>query len=74
MKIVKKLILALTVMALVSALTGCSSGPSPSATDELDAAIRDTSNYLNSAIPAGNKVAILNIQSDSPALSEYIID
>ena len=42
--------------------------------DELDAAIRETSDYLNQQLPRGNKLVILNIQSEYPALSEYIID
>jgi len=42
--------------------------------DALDAAIRETSNYLNGAIPKQSKIVILNIQSDFPALSEYVID
>ena len=46
----------------------------PAAPDDLDIAIRDTSDYLNDNIPKGNKIVILNIQSDHAALSEYIID
>ena len=46
----------------------------PPSADELDAAIRETSNYLNQQLPKGNKLVILNIQSEYPALSEYIID
>jgi hypothetical protein len=46
------------------------SGPA----DGLDAAIRAVSDYLNKQLPGGNKLAILNIQSEFPALSEYIID
>jgi hypothetical protein len=42
--------------------------------DELDAAIRETSDYLNKQLPKGNKLMILNVQSEFPALSEYIID
>jgi TolB-like protein len=42
--------------------------------DELDLAIRDASDYLNDNIPARSKIVILNIQSDSEALSDYIID
>jgi hypothetical protein len=42
--------------------------------DDLDIAIRDTSDYLNDNIPKGNKIVILNIQSDHASLSEYIID
>ena len=74
MKIVKKSLLTLTVMAMMFVAIGCAGGAKSSTIDELDAAIRDTSSYLNSAIPAGNKIVILNIQSDSSALSDYIID
>ena len=52
----------------------CGSGPAPAAVDGLDAAVRETSDYLNKQLPKGNKLVILNIQSDFPALSEYIID
>ena len=50
------------------------SAKTPPPADELDAAVRETSNYLNKQLPKGNKLVILNIQSDFPALSEYIID
>jgi hypothetical protein len=46
----------------------------PSGADELDTAIRETSDYLNKQLPKGNKLMILNVQSEFPALSEYIID
>ena len=46
----------------------------PKGPDELDVAIRETSDYLSNNIPKGNKIVILNIQSDYAALSEYIID
>jgi hypothetical protein len=57
----------------------CSGSPipvsaTPASADELDAAIRETSNYLNQQLPKRNKLVILNVQSDFPALSEYIID
>jgi hypothetical protein len=42
--------------------------------DDLDIAIRDASDYLNDNIPQGNKVVIINIQSDYATLSEYIIE
>ena len=42
--------------------------------DQLDIAIRETSAYLNKNLTVGNKIAILNIQSDSSVLSNYIID
>ena len=42
--------------------------------DELDISIRDASDYLNEKIPQGSKIVILNIQSNSSDLSDYIID
>jgi hypothetical protein len=58
---------------LVLAFSGCAGKPAVNG-DQLDAAIRETSNYLNANLSKGNKLAILNIQSVFPALSEYIID
>ncbi|MDR0313108.1 MAG: InlB B-repeat-containing protein [Treponema sp.] len=59
-------------------ILACGSVPAPVSaalsSDELDAAIRETSDYLNKQLPRGNKLLILNIQSEFPALSEYIID
>jgi hypothetical protein len=42
--------------------------------DELDAAMREASDYFNKQLTRGNKLVILNVQSEFPALSEYIID
>jgi TolB-like protein len=64
-------ILAATALAVFAA---CAGSPAVSAADELDAAIRETSDYLNANLTEGNKLVILNIQSASPALSEYVID
>jgi len=54
------------------------STPAPAAqiaaVDELDAAIRDASDYLNGKVPKGNKIVILNVQSVSTGISNYIID
>jgi len=41
--------------------------------DELDHAIREISDYLNKRIPKGTKVAFLNVKSDWPDFSEYIL-
>jgi hypothetical protein len=71
MKTVMKLLAALTVMVMI--LGGCGSSPS-SKIDDLDIAIRDASDYLNSNVPKGSKIVILNIQSTSSDLSDYIID
>jgi len=72
-KFARKL-LVLVVMSMLVAGIAYAGGKKEAKPDELDAAVRDTSNYLNSTIPAGNKIVILNIQSDTPALSDYIID
>jgi hypothetical protein len=41
--------------------------------DELDHALREISDYLNKRIPAGSKAVFLNVKSDWPDLSEYIL-
>ncbi|MDR3123107.1 MAG: DUF1566 domain-containing protein [Treponema sp.] len=83
MKITYFCVKAFLVGALFcAALTACAGKPPPVAAqplpaapaDELDAAIRETSDYLNKQLPKGNKLMILNVQSEFPALSEYIID
>jgi hypothetical protein len=71
MKTVIKLLAALAVLLMI--VGGCGSGPSSKA-DDLDAAIRDASNYLNNNVPNGSKIVILNIQSSSSDLSDYVID
>jgi curli biogenesis system outer membrane secretion channel CsgG len=87
MTVVKSGMLAL---ALIFVLGGCGGAPAPVSAQvsqpapvvpaasqqpyELDAAIRETSDYLNKQLPKGNKLVILNVQSEFPALSEYIID
>jgi hypothetical protein len=68
------------LIALLALFVACGGVPPPDSdqsaapTGDLDAAIRETSDYLNKALPKGNKLVILNIQSEFPALSEYIID
>jgi TolB-like protein len=76
---------ALRSIMLVLVIAGCASKPEvvtapPAAVtsgvsdDQLDAAVRETSDYLNANLTKGNKLVVLNIQSEFPALSEYIID
>ncbi|MDR0321996.1 MAG: DUF1566 domain-containing protein [Treponema sp.] len=69
----KKIAMTFFILSvLLIALCACATlaqGP-----DDLDIAIRDTSDYLNDNIPQGNKIVILNIQSDYANLSDYIID
>jgi hypothetical protein len=50
------------------------SGSNMEATDKLDETIGDAAVYLNSKLPNGNKLLVLNIKSEYPQLSDYIID
>ena len=70
MKNIKKALAFLLLFTLVGSI--CFAAPKKK--DPLDAAIRETSDYLNSNVAKGSKIVILNIQSESGALSEYIID
>ena len=67
----------ITVIGMIVFST-CASPPAAapdiSGLDDLSRAIRQVSNYLNSTIPGGNMVAFVNVQSQSPALSDFIID
>jgi len=46
----------------------------PDGAIELDDAIREASDYLNDNVPGGNMIVVLNIQSVSEPLSDYVID
>jgi hypothetical protein len=62
-------------MALALFIAACTTAqPKISMADELDLVIREASDYLNKNVPSGSKLVILNIKSDYPPLSEYIID
>jgi hypothetical protein len=60
------------VIPAVLLVWGCASLLSGS--DKIDAVIKQASDYLNESIPEGKKIVILNIKSDYPAFSRYIID
>ena len=64
--------LFIVIAAFLTCLFSCAS--KPQGPDELDLAIRDISNYLNSNVPSESKIIILNIASSNTNLSEYIID
>jgi hypothetical protein len=72
----------LTGALLCAVLVACGSAPppvsaepaSPAVADELDAAILEASTYLNGRVPKGSKAVFLNIRSDYPDLSEYILN
>ncbi len=89
MKKINSIFRVMVLFAIVCAvLSACAGSPEPAAVvnepaptaqpsapaDQLDTAVRETSDYLNNQLPKGNKLMILNVQSDYPALSEYIID
>jgi len=42
--------------------------------DELNTAVREASDNLNSKIPKGNKIVVLNVKSEFAGLSDYIIN
>ena len=69
-----KAIFAIFLLTIAGACGNSPSVPANSGPDELDLAIRDASDYLNDNIPKGSMIVILNVQSDSAALSEYVID
>jgi hypothetical protein len=72
----------LTGALLCAVLVACGGAPapvsaepvSPAVADELDAAIREASTYLNGRVPKGSKAVFLNIRSDYPDLSEYLLN
>jgi len=72
MKTIKRFLSVLFVFTLI-VFGSCFSTP-VTQTDELDTAIRSASDYLNRNIPVGNKIVILNIQTESPDLADYVID
>jgi len=64
-------------VSLLVFISACASKPETSdnfGPDPLDTVIRETSDYLNDRLTKGIKLVYLNFQSESPALSEYIID
>ena len=61
-------------MAPVTAVAQTAPAGKTSTVDELDIAIRDASDCLNDNIPKGSKIVILNIESSSVNIAEYIID
>jgi hypothetical protein len=77
----------LTVALLCACIAACGGSPAPVSTkpvsaepaapagaDELDAAIREASTYLNGRVPKSSKAVFLNIRSDYPDLSEYLLN
>jgi len=71
--------ITLELALLCAVLFACGGSPASvsaqtsSRQDELDVAIREASTYLNGKVPKGSKVVFLNIKSDYPDLSEYIL-
>ena len=59
---------------MLTAFANCGSGPKASGSDELDVAVREAADYLNTRIPSGSKAAFINISGGYPDLSEYILN
>jgi hypothetical protein len=72
---VKIFIIGIILICIFYNITACVSNTNNTVNnrDELEIGIREISNYLNSRIEPTSKVAFLNIQSNFPDLSEYII-
>ena len=71
----KRLFLFFSAISFILLLVCCSSNQVASSDlGELDKAVREASNYLNDNLPKGNKLVVLNFQSEYQALSEYVID
>ena len=72
-KAVQKIAGLIAVIAVIG-FTACAGGAKPAeGADELDTAIREASDYLNTRIPKGNKVAFINISGGFPDLADYIL-
>jgi len=73
-RIMKKKLLAsyFILSSLLFFLWSCAS--TPPVPDELDMTLREVSDYLNESVPRGRKIAIVNVQSSSAALTDYVID
>ena len=66
----------LFILFLSVVLFSCAGTPTPvgNPLDELDASIREASVYINQRVPISNSIAIVNIESEYPSISEYIIN
>jgi hypothetical protein len=71
---IKRFLRIILAGAFAIAFATCGSSPKETAPDELDLKLREVSDYLNERIPSGKKIAVISVQSDSSALSEYVID
>ena len=63
-------------LIMTAAFIACAGSPRPVAypLDELNAAIREVSTHFNHQLPAGISLAIVNMETENPAISEYIIN
>ena len=72
----RRIIYPAIILFILLQFLACKTNPAPAAAadDQLDIAIRGASDYLNTNVPQGSKIVILNISSPSLDLSDYIID
>jgi len=70
----KTMKLTAAIIAALFLVTGCAGGPKAgSGPDDFNPVMREISDYLNGRIPKGSKVVFLNVKSDWPDFSEYIL-
>ena len=69
---ISKLAVFITAFCLLICLAGVPKALA-AGYDDLDLALRELSDYLNRRIPKDSKVVFLNVKSDWPEFSEYII-
>jgi len=71
---IKKIQFSINFVILCVILNACVSTGNNNSVLDLDKAILESCNYLNQVLQQNKRLVILNIQSDSTPLSEYIID
>jgi acetylglutamate kinase len=68
----KRLPFYLLILAALAA--GCSGGPSPAGSSTLDQAIQIAAEEVNNTLGAGKTAAVINFNSSSVPLSEYVVE
>jgi hypothetical protein len=72
--LLRAMFIVLMTLYLCSGCANSNKSITTTETDKLDETIRETVVYLNSKLPKGSKILVLNIKSEYLQLSDYIID
>jgi len=72
-RITNKAVFAALALLAVILICACAK-PTAKDSGELDTAIREAVDYLNDTLPKERMILIINVQSDSVQLSDYIIE